>query len=70
MIHEQFSLPASHLAGTEESGEAAVVGPHRDAGEAAARARELGPRPPYFAYTAALNAMDQPDDPDGQRHVD
>jgi hypothetical protein len=67
MIHEQFSPPASHLAGTEESGESAVVDPHGDAGEGAAPARELAPRPPYFAYAAALNAMDHPE---GQRHVD
>jgi hypothetical protein len=56
MIHEPFSPPAEHLADDEESGEAAVVDPRA--------------RPPYFAYAAALNAMDQSDEPAEDRHGD
>ncbi|HKE77834.1 MAG TPA: hypothetical protein VKB54_00950 [Solirubrobacteraceae bacterium] len=56
MIYERFSPPAEHLPGDEESGETAVVDPRA--------------RPPYFAYVAALNAMDQPDDAEEERHVD
>ena len=56
MIRKQFSLPAWHLARDEESGEAAVVDPRM--------------RPPYFAYAAAFDAMDRPDEPEEERHVD
>jgi hypothetical protein len=56
MINEQLTPPTEHLAGDEESGEAAVMDPRA--------------RPPYFAYAAALNAMDQPDDATEERHVD
>ena len=56
MINEQLSPPAEHLAGHAESGDEAVVDPRA--------------RAPYFAYAAALNAMDQPDDAEEERHVD
>jgi hypothetical protein len=56
MINEQLSPPAERLAGHEESGDAAAVDPRA--------------RAPYFAYAAALNAMDQRDEPEEERHVD
>ena len=56
MITEQLSPPAEHPAGHLESGDAAVVDPRT--------------RAPYFAYVAALNAMDRPDDAEEERHVD
>ena len=56
MFHERFSPPAEHLADDQESGEAVVVDPRA--------------RAPYFAYAAALDAMDQPDDLEEERHVD
>ena len=56
MINEQLSPSAEHLAGDEESASDPMVDPRA--------------RTPYFAYAAALNAMDQPDDPREERHVD
>ena len=56
MINEQLSPPAEHLAGDQESAPAPVLNPRA--------------RAPYFAYAAALDAMDRPDDAEEERHVD